>query len=305
MASDAFFHTSRIQEIDYYFRHLEIPNWLNFQTFNRNGQAINGMYPDFTLWPFVLLTIGIKSIVNQVIVIKSLILIFAFLITLVSLINRKFDKVSSALVVVTFTLSGFYSSVFYQQFQLNTMLAVAIRFPLLFTMVDIFRAKQVNLRLSIKAALLMGWLLFSHLVSVIVVVIVLVIVMVAEIILYGKRVWYQVYNLGLAAILTLLISTPFLYRYYKLSSSGLLPPFRAGMVGSEPFIDLITKSEWDVTNTLPLVSLFCLILMIAHHSMKDNQLLIGLSFVEFVLMVLCTSLVSWSLLDKVPFINNF
>lgn len=305
MASDAFFHTSRIQEIDYYFKHLEMPNWLNFQTFNRNGQAINGMYPDLTLWPFVLLTIGIKSIVNQVIVIRSLILIFAFLITLVSLIKRKFDKVSSTLVAVTFVLSGFYSSVFYQQFQPNTMLAVAISFPLLFTMVDIFSSKRVNLKLAIKAALLMGWLLFSHLVSVIVVVIVLVIVMVAELITYSKRIWYQVYNLSLAALLTLIISAPFLYRYYKISSSGLLPPFRAGMIGSEPFMDLITKSEWDATNSLPLVSLFCLILVIAHHSTKNSQLLIGLSFVEFTLMVLCTSLVPWSLLDKVPFINNF
>lgn len=305
MAFDAFFHTSRISEIDYYFRHLEIPNWLNFQSFNRNGQAINGMYPDLTLWPFIILTIGIKSIVRQIVVIRSLILIFAFIVTLHSLIQNNFDKISAALVAVTFVLSGFYSSVLYQQFQPNTMLAVSISFPLLFSLIDIFNTKQLKLNLVIKVALLMSWLLFSHLVSVVVVIIVIVVVIVSKIFLLNRSVLYAIYNLSLAALLTTVISVPFLYRYYKISSAGLLPPFRAGVIGSEPFMDLITKAKWNATNALPLASLFCLVLVIVHHPLENKDMLLKLSFVEFILMVFCTSLVPWSLLNKVPIINNF
>lgn len=53
---DGIFHVQRILEIRNAFLHLQIPNWVNFSTFFGIGQAVNGMYPDLTLWPLVLIT---------------------------------------------------------------------------------------------------------------------------------------------------------------------------------------------------------------------------------------------------------
>lgn len=47
---DTFFHIGRVYEIRYAFQHLEFPNWLNFQSFFGIGQAVNGMYPDISLY---------------------------------------------------------------------------------------------------------------------------------------------------------------------------------------------------------------------------------------------------------------
>lgn len=110
---DPFFHTQRIYEIKCAFQNWEIPVWVNFRTFNFAGQSINGMYPDYTLWLFVLLTIWIKKVTVQVIVIKSSILLSAFYITDHTLKKRGFDKVSSVLCAWLYVTSGYYSYIFY------------------------------------------------------------------------------------------------------------------------------------------------------------------------------------------------
>lgn len=63
----------KVKKIRYAFSHFELPNFSNFQSFFRVGQAVNVMYLDLSLWPFVLLTMGFPP-VHQVAAIKLLII---------------------------------------------------------------------------------------------------------------------------------------------------------------------------------------------------------------------------------------
>ncbi len=73
MIWDTWFHIERIIDIREAFKAHQVPTWINFSSYYEMGQAINGMYPDITLWPLIFITNSF-SLVNQVIVIKVLIL---------------------------------------------------------------------------------------------------------------------------------------------------------------------------------------------------------------------------------------
>ena len=80
LRTDTFFHIGRISEIRYAFQHFEFPNWLNFQSFFGIGQAVNGMYPDISMYPFVLLTMPLSPF-HQVIAVQVLIAVLTVIIT--------------------------------------------------------------------------------------------------------------------------------------------------------------------------------------------------------------------------------
>lgn len=54
--TDAYFHLSRIFDINNYIKNFNIPLIVNLNTFSETGQAVNGMYPFYSLTPFILLT---------------------------------------------------------------------------------------------------------------------------------------------------------------------------------------------------------------------------------------------------------
>ena len=86
---DTSFHIARIYEIREAFLSHQIPIWLNFLTFSQMGQAINGMYPDISLWPFVLVTSWLP-LVEQVVAIRILIVLMTFIVTAISLYRHRY-----------------------------------------------------------------------------------------------------------------------------------------------------------------------------------------------------------------------
>ena len=101
---DTFFHAQRIYEIRMAFLSGHLPGWVNFLTFHNVGQAINGMYPDLTLWPLVLLTNTLKPI-NQIIVIRTLISLLSFVLTFLC-VEKEYSKKTATMVAFVYTLSG-------------------------------------------------------------------------------------------------------------------------------------------------------------------------------------------------------
>ena len=168
MVWDTRFHIGRIYDIREAFKAHSIPTWVNFDSYHGMGQAVNGMYPDITLWPFVFITNGL-SFVNQVIAIKALILIATFLITYVSLVKHCFTKENSFYVAILYAFSGYSLYQFLYELQPGAIVIYIFTFPLIFSIKDVLYTQKIDLKLIIKLSLLFGIALYSDLLSAVVI----------------------------------------------------------------------------------------------------------------------------------------
>lgn len=171
---DSFIHIQRIYEIRYAFIHHEIPNWLNFHSFFGLGQAMNGMYPDITLWPLVLITLPF-SFSHQVVLINVIILFATFLVSAISVQRRyKISVISSVCVGIAYSLSGFAICQFSNEMQVGTGIVYIFSFPIAFMIFDIVNCKKLNKQLVLRFSICLTIIVYSHLLSVVVLAIILV-----------------------------------------------------------------------------------------------------------------------------------
>ena len=98
---DSLFHINRVYEIRQSLLHFNLPTLVNLDSFFSVGQAINGMYPDISLWPFVLLTMWLPF-KEQIVMIKVLILLLTILVTYFALNRRGYDKFASKQVAILY-----------------------------------------------------------------------------------------------------------------------------------------------------------------------------------------------------------
>lgn len=301
-SGDTFFHVNRIYEIRQAFLKHQIPNWLNFSTFFDAGYAIDGMYPDITLWPLVALTMHLSP-VHQIICIRFLIEIFAFLVTYIALIKNNYAKFSSALIAGVYSLSGFLLYTFTIEMELGTSIILIFAFPIFFTIKKILMTKHFSLKLILQMGLLFAIIIWSHLLSVLVAAIII-----APLVIYQlfKKNWYPLVNFALAAVMMLLLGLPILIRYFIISKTGINPPYNQGILSSNSIMHLFTGATWGSdkdTFSIPVIIIF--VLLVAAFNKSKKRILMPLLIVETYIAFLCTNLIPLGLLDNVPFINNF
>lgn len=298
---DTFFHTQRIYEIRLAFLHHALPSWVNFNTFFNTGQAVNGMYPDLTLWPFVLVT-NFLTPIHQIIAIKSLIALLTFIVTFLSL-NKRFESRNAVLAAIIFTLSGSVLKDLANEMQTGTAIIMIFAFPILFTLKDAIESKKVEPRLIIKTALLMTIVINSHLLSAVVITIIAgIFLIVITVIRKNYQAWL---NLAIAAFLTVLLSAPLLYRIVKISKTGLLAPFGKGHVTSESLWNIFSTTSWSAKSTISEAAIVLIVITLIGIKLdKIKQLLPWLSL-ELLLIIFCTNILPWDLLSHLPVINTF
>jgi len=300
-SNDTFFHSQRIAEIRLAFENHSLPSWVNFNSFFNTGQAINGMYPDFTLWPFVLLT-NFLTPIHQIIAIKSLIAGMTFIVTFLSL-NKRFDSQNAILAATIFTLSGSALKDLTTEMQTGTAIVMIFAFPIIFTLKDTIEANKIEPRLIIKTALLMTIVINSHLLSAVTITLIAGIFLIAASII--KKTYIPWINLAVAALLTIILCLPIIYRIMTISKTGLLSPFGKGHVLSDPIWTLFLNSRWVSKSAISLPALILLVVtLIGLKKDKLKQLLPWL-LVELALILFSTNIIPWGLLDHVPIINNF
>lgn len=298
---DTFFHSERIYEIRLAFQQHQLPSWVNFNSFFNTGQAINGMYPDITLWPFVFLT-NFLTPIHQLIAIKALIAGLGFIVTFLSL-NKRFDSRNAILAATIFTFSGSVLKDLVNEMQTGTALVMIFAFPIFFTLKEAIESEKIDPSLIIKTALLMFWVIGSHLLSAVVITIVVGIFLIINTII--KKNYLAWLNLLIAAGLTVVLCAPILYRLMKITQTGLLSPFGLGHVDSLNLWQIFWTSRWNSKSTISWLSIILLLIVaFKFNKQKLRQLLPWIS-VEVVLILLSSSIVPWNILGKLPIINNF
>lgn len=300
-ANDTFFHSQRIYEIRTAFQNHSLPSWVNFNSFFNTGQAINGMYPDFTLWPFVLLT-NFLNPVHQIIAIKALISGMTFIVTFLSL-NKRFNSQNAILAASIFTLSGSALKDLMVEMQTGTAIVMIFAFPIIFTLKDAIESKKIEPLLIIKTALLMTIVINSHLLSAVTITLIAGIFLVVTTII--QKNYFPWINLALAAFLTIVLCLPLIYRILTISKTGLLSPFGKGHVLSDPIWTLFINSRWGSKSAISLAAVILLVITLIGIKKDKIKQLLPWFLVELVLIIFSSNLIPWNILDHVPVINNF
>lgn len=302
MIWDTWFHIGRVIDIREAFKAHQVPTWINFSSYYGMGQAINGMYPDVTLWPLIFITNSF-SLVNQVIAIKVLILGGIFLISYISLVNHKFKKESSFYVAILYTFSGYSLYQFLYELQPGAIIIYIFTFPLIFSIEEVLYAKSIEKKLIIKLSLLFGVVLYSHLLSAAVIACLILILWFIRTIVEQELNYFSILNLFFASLLAFLYSMPILYRVYVISKSKIAPPYGKGVVDSENLIDIFTNPQIYARVSLSFVALILFIISI-HYFGKEKEIT-KLLIAEMVIIILCSNLMPWNILGKLPLINMF
>lgn len=298
---DTIFHSQRIYEIRLAFLKHQLPSWVNFNTFFNTGQAINGMYPDYTLWPFVWIT-NFLTPIHQIIAIRSLIAGATFIVTFLSL-RKRFYSQNAILMASIFALSGSVIKDLTGEMQSGTAIIMIFIFPIFFTLKEIVQSYEFKPQLIIKTALLLTIVANSHLLSAVVLGLVAGICLIIETIVH--RNYFAWINLILAAILTLILCLPIIYRVITISKSGLLSPFGKGNIVSLSLWELIKKPTWDAKATISITTIILLIISILGIRKENFQRTRPWFITELILIILSTNIFPWKLFNHVPIINNF
>lgn len=298
--ADTFFHAERIYEIRNALKNGSFPGWLNFMTFHHVGQAINGMYPDISLWPLVYITNKLSPI-HQIIIIRALILILTFFVSYVS-ISKRFDKENASYVSAIYSLSGMCLRIFNVELQLGTAVIFIFLFPIAFNTKDIIYSDKIDIKLILNMSLLCTIVIYSHLMSIFVLYVIIGIGIIGRFICYKKI--YPIVNTFIASLFLILTSLPVLFRYYIISKAGIQAPFSKNSVTTIKFIDIFSSSEWSSRTTLSIVTIVLLFIVISNFKVKKLNLLLPYLYGEITLIVLGTNLAPWSILQNLPLFDS-
>jgi hypothetical protein len=295
---DSLFHINRIYEIRQSFLHLKLPTLVNLNSFFCIGQAINGMYPDISLWPFVLVTIWLPF-KEQIVMIKVLILLLTILVTYLALSKRGYDKFISIQVGILYGFSGYSLFQFVSEFQPGTAIIYIFSFEYYFLIRDICKCHRINKYLILKSGLLFTIVLYSHLLTSLVLMTLTVIYWAMVMIEENKFNTYFIINSFLGSLIAALCSLPVIVKTLLINRSGIAEPYGKGQVGTEKFFDLFSNVDISSRISLSIISLILILIALVYINKKIEITM----FVQLVIMLLCTNIAPWFLISKLPLFN--
>lgn len=298
--ADSFFHIERVYEIREAFKAHHFPSWVNFITFHHIGQAINGMYPDISLWPLVYIT-NILNPVHQIIVIRSLILALTYSVTRYS-ISKRFCNINATYSAAIYTLSGMCLRNFNNEIQLGTAIILIFLFPIVFAIKELIYSKKIEPILVIKLSLLCTIIIYSHLMSIFVLYLIVGIFILARLI-YHRSI-YPIINILLSSTLLALTSLPILFRYFTISSSKIQSVYSKGNVTAINFTDIFTSASWNSRGALSLVSIILISIVLTNLEKSNLSKLMPYIYGEILILILGTNLAPWSILQNLPLLDS-
>ncbi|WP_295732144.1 hypothetical protein [uncultured Limosilactobacillus sp.] len=300
LVGDTSFHVSRIYDIRQSFFNHEIPLWINFHSFFGLGQAVNGMYPDISLWPFIMLTLWMPFH-TQIVVINGLIFILTLCVSFFTFQNHKVNVENAILASIIYAFSGYCIYAFIYEFQPGTAVIYCFSFPILYFIKDVLEKDVIDFRLVIKGALIFTLILYSHLLSAVIFATVFVIAWLVNILINNRINFFTLINMLLSGCLALICSMPIIYRTFLIEKSGISSPFGKGHVTAESFMDVFIHSDIISRTSISIIALALMVIVLCNET-KDSKIISAL-LVEFVLILMCTDVMPWTILGKLPLIN--
>lgn len=299
ITSDTGFHMNRLYEIRHAFFNHQLPSWVSFNSFNSVGQAISGMYPDISLWPYVLIT-NFLSFGLQIIAIKFLILITTCLITFVTLKNNRLSIQISLLGALVYSLSGYALNEFLFEFQPGTSIVFALSIPILLWIKQVFFTDKIDLKIIVQGSLLLTTVIFSHVLSV--VIIALIYLLAWGIYLFNYRFNLNtIINTASSVVLSALMSLPIIVRIYIIGKSSITKPFAYGAVWADDVNKLFVNLNVNSRNGYSLITIIILAIVLIY-ARKTTKLNSGL-LLQFCITVLCTNIIPWENVKNIPGLN--
>ncbi len=296
---DGYFHIGRIKEIRYAFLHWELPNFLNFQSFFGVGQAINAMYPDITLWPFVLLTLFLSP-THQVAMIKLLMIVGLLVVTYISLYKHNIPTDISLYSSILFTVISIYTVSFgiINIFSPSDLIIYIFIVPISFTVYSILSTDQIDKSLIVKFALIIILILYSHFLTIIVLGFVMLGIMLIKIVTRNFNI-AAILNILMAGVVSLVGCVPIIYRYILFTKFGLVMPYHQGNIELlHRHFPYMEKTEF-LTLVFLSVGLFLLL------GKKNNKsYYIQLLIIEIYIYILGSGIFPWKLFNAVPLVND-
>lgn len=301
---DTFFHASRLLEIREAFASFKIPAWVAFDTFHHTGVATIGMYPDFAIWPLVLLTNGL-SFVHQVMAIRLLTVLISFGVATGVLLKR-YPKLDLSIVTglgIIYATSGYGLYALVTEFQPNTSLLYAVAPWIYSCLVDWIHEERFSRKITMKLALAFSLILGTHLLATVVILLAVLPFALWRLTKQGRLNFIVNGALGLG--LALLISSPFLYRYWILSANDILMPFGVGNIQSQSIMRLIINMRGWASRVSVALPWVLLLLAGIWNARKNDVKTIVVNLLPLAwLAILTTSIMPWTLLNHVPIINT-
>ncbi|WP_125766787.1 glycosyltransferase family protein [Lapidilactobacillus wuchangensis] len=298
--SDTYFHLSRIHDMTAYLKSLHMPLMVNIHSFANTGQAINGMYPNFSLLPLIFITSGLKPIAQY----ETIIFLFILLGSVLNyFIFQRFhaSKLQAlAAVFATFTfINIFYSS------SLNLFGVWSIYFSLPMALLSLKKLFETNAwSYIISLAISVSFVLNTHLLN--------AVIMVGVLLVYFIYLWMSsnkklltLFKTVVAAVVSILLSLPTLVSVLSFSKVHLSSvhefSLADGTLNIESMIHSLTNPTIFGAATPPIFGVLLVVDILLVMNLKQfSQHAKVVILIIFAGQFMISPFFPWELLQKTP-----
>ncbi|MGM5489789.1 hypothetical protein ACOZ3J_04290 [Weissella koreensis] len=297
--TDAYFHLSRIFDINNYIKNFNIPLIVNLNTFSETGQAVNGMYPFYSLTPFILLTTWLNPM-------KQYFAINIIYIALGSILNyfvfqkmgsNKAQSFSAVILILSFINIFSFSS-----FSLQGVWSIYFMFPM--AILSIIKINNDNLWYILLLSASISFMFNMHFISAFISV--LVIGMFFIYVFYNSKNKINLLrNAVISAILFMILSLTTIINLISISKDKLqgLENFQlsSGTLNLEQMIHSLTNpsifgvSIPSIFGSLLIIDIFLILCWKNLNHDSQSVVIIGLFF-----QLIISPYFPWDLLQKTP-----
>lgn len=237
--TDAYFHLSRIYDITEYVKAFQLPLMVDIHAFANTGQAINGMYPNFSLLPFIFCTAWLKPLAQYETIIVLFILLGSILNYFVfqKLHASKLQSMAAVFFIFTFI------NIFYQS-SLNLHGVWSVYFLLPLAILSLNKISAAKNKYIISLSFAVSFVLNTHLLNAVLLVGVLFIHFIYLMTKAHHKLPF-LRRIILAAIFGILLSLPTLVSIFSFIKTNLSTvqeiPLTSGTLNIESMIHSLTN----------------------------------------------------------------
>lgn len=158
--TDAYFHLSRIFDLSNYLRNFQVPLIVNLYSFANTGQAINGMYPFFSITPLLFITSHLSPI-QQYFTMNWLFILSGSLLNYFVFQKMGASKIRSLASVMV--IASFINIYAFSSFSLQGVWSIYFMFPL--AVLSISKLTENNWWYVLTLSMSISFMLNTHLLS--------------------------------------------------------------------------------------------------------------------------------------------